>query len=93
MEKSYGTKEVLPKLSPKERYRALHTGEAFNGLFDFSIASKAPSGEILLQSQKQMKVTWCEIKTGGIQPELQYGFTLPSRSLVSHCHPTTERQI
>ncbi|GFT56848.1 hypothetical protein TNCV_2522501 [Trichonephila clavipes] len=25
--------------------------------------SKAPSGEILLQSRKQIKVTWCEIKT------------------------------
>ncbi|GFY06133.1 uncharacterized protein TNCV_3108121 [Trichonephila clavipes] len=40
-----------------EKFRALHTEEAFNGLFDFSIAPKAPSGEILLQSQKQMKVT------------------------------------
>ncbi|GFS56755.1 hypothetical protein TNCV_2221891 [Trichonephila clavipes] len=37
--------------------------EAFNGLFDFSIASKAPSSEILLQSWKQMKITWCEIRT------------------------------
>ncbi|GFU83602.1 hypothetical protein TNCV_1886371 [Trichonephila clavipes] len=28
-----------------------------------SIASKASSGEFLLQSQKQLKVTWCEIRT------------------------------
>ncbi|GFU89424.1 hypothetical protein TNCV_1673701 [Trichonephila clavipes] len=27
------------------------------------IASKASSGEFLLQSQKQLKVTWCEIRT------------------------------
>ncbi|GFT82287.1 hypothetical protein TNCV_4650931 [Trichonephila clavipes] len=39
--------------------------EAFNGLFDFSIASKVPSGKILRQSQKQMKVNRCEIRTGG----------------------------
>ncbi|GFW57838.1 hypothetical protein TNCV_2927571 [Trichonephila clavipes] len=25
--------------------------------------------------------------------ELQYGFALPSPSVVSHCHPTRERQI
>ncbi|GFW44145.1 hypothetical protein TNCV_3855061 [Trichonephila clavipes] len=25
--------------------------------------------------------------------ELQYGFALPSPSVVSHCHPTTERQF
>ncbi|GFU86201.1 hypothetical protein TNCV_368591 [Trichonephila clavipes] len=49
----------------QEIFRALHTEEAFNGLFDFRIVSKAPSGEILLQSQKQMNVTWCEIRTGG----------------------------
>ncbi|GFW31775.1 hypothetical protein TNCV_5039451 [Trichonephila clavipes] len=35
---------------------------AFNGLFD-GIASKALSDEILLQSQKQMKVTWYKIGT------------------------------
>ncbi|GFX10025.1 hypothetical protein TNCV_4101641 [Trichonephila clavipes] len=28
-----------------------------------SIASKTPSSEILRQSRKQMKVTWCEIRT------------------------------
>ncbi|GFW01885.1 hypothetical protein TNCV_3028561 [Trichonephila clavipes] len=48
-----------------EKFRALHTEEAFNGLFDFRVASKAPSGEILLHSQKEMKVIWCEIRTGG----------------------------
>ncbi|GFT39216.1 hypothetical protein TNCV_2897361 [Trichonephila clavipes] len=42
---------------------ALHTEEALNTLFDFSIASKATPGEIFRQSQKQMKVTWCEIRT------------------------------
>ncbi|GFV18454.1 hypothetical protein TNCV_4468901 [Trichonephila clavipes] len=47
----------------QEKFRALYTEESFNGLFDFSIASKAPSGEILLQSRKQMTVTWCGIKT------------------------------
>ncbi|GFY36375.1 hypothetical protein TNCV_3450781 [Trichonephila clavipes] len=41
--------------------QALHMEEAFNGLFDFSIASKAPSGEIILQSHKQMKATRCEM--------------------------------
>ncbi|GFS78160.1 hypothetical protein TNCV_1107711 [Trichonephila clavipes] len=56
---------MLDKLqkSLQEKFRALHTEEAFNGLFDFSIASKATSGEIFRQSQKQMKVTWCEIRT------------------------------
>ncbi|GFV71771.1 hypothetical protein TNCV_777881 [Trichonephila clavipes] len=49
----------------QEKFRALHTEEAFHYLFDLSIASKAPSSEIFLQSQKQMKVTWCEIRTGG----------------------------
>ncbi|GFT24223.1 hypothetical protein TNCV_2064521 [Trichonephila clavipes] len=42
-----------------------------------------------------MKVTWCEIRTveGAPNQELQYGFALPSPSVVSHCHPTTERRI
>ncbi|GFW06068.1 hypothetical protein TNCV_4478601 [Trichonephila clavipes] len=52
------------RYSMKLTSKALHTEEAFSGLFDFSIASKASSGEILLQSQKQTKVTWCEIWTG-----------------------------
>ncbi|GFX16235.1 hypothetical protein TNCV_4704891 [Trichonephila clavipes] len=51
--------------TPQEKFRALHTEEAFNGLFDINIASKAPSRELRLQSEKQMKVTWCEIRTGG----------------------------
>ncbi|GFV37584.1 down syndrome cell adhesion molecule-like protein Dscam2 [Trichonephila clavipes] len=42
---------------------AWHTEEVFNGLLDFSIASKASSSEILLQNRKQMEVTWCEIRT------------------------------
>ncbi|GFS83568.1 transposable element Tc1 transposase [Trichonephila clavipes] len=46
----------------QEKPRALHTEEAFKDLFHFSIASKAPSGEIHLQSRK-MNVTWCEIRT------------------------------
>ncbi|GFT29819.1 hypothetical protein TNCV_4892111 [Trichonephila clavipes] len=41
--------------SPQEKLRALYTEEVFNGLIDFSIASKAPSDEIHLQSRKQMK--------------------------------------
>ncbi|GFX58011.1 hypothetical protein TNCV_4047691 [Trichonephila clavipes] len=41
-----------------EKIKDLHKEEAFNGLFDFSIASKAPSGGILLQSRKQVEVTW-----------------------------------
>ncbi|GFW84859.1 hypothetical protein TNCV_681471 [Trichonephila clavipes] len=49
----------------QEKFRALHTEEAFNGLFDFSIASKVTSGKILLQSQKQMKFTGCNIRIGG----------------------------
>ncbi|GFW30664.1 hypothetical protein TNCV_456011 [Trichonephila clavipes] len=47
------------------KLRALDTEEAFNGLFDFIITSKMPSGKIFLQSQKEMKVTWYEIRTGG----------------------------
>ncbi|GFU41907.1 hypothetical protein TNCV_2085921 [Trichonephila clavipes] len=49
--------------SPQKKFRALHTEEAFNGLFDFSVASKATSVEIFRQSRKQMKVTWCGIRT------------------------------
>ncbi|GFW37519.1 hypothetical protein TNCV_861261 [Trichonephila clavipes] len=30
---------------------------------------------------------------GASNQELQYGFALPSPSVVWHCHPTTERQI
>ncbi|GFV60508.1 hypothetical protein TNCV_3471431 [Trichonephila clavipes] len=30
---------------------------------------------------------------GALNLELQYGFSLPSPSAVSHCHPTTEHQI
>ncbi|GFU61393.1 hypothetical protein TNCV_3404811 [Trichonephila clavipes] len=56
---------LLDKLQKplQEEFWALHTEEAFNGLFDFSITSKATSGEIFRQSRKQMKVTWCEIRT------------------------------
>ncbi|GFX20431.1 hypothetical protein TNCV_3487891 [Trichonephila clavipes] len=39
----------------KEKLRALHMEETFFGLFVFSIASKAPSGQILLLSRKQMR--------------------------------------
>ncbi|GFV39898.1 hypothetical protein TNCV_1850351 [Trichonephila clavipes] len=46
-------------------WRTLHMEETLNGSFDIRIVSKALSGEILLQSQKQMKVTWSEIRTGG----------------------------
>ncbi|GFW25250.1 transposable element Tcb2 transposase [Trichonephila clavipes] len=34
----------------------LHTEEAFNGLFDFSIASKAPSGECISRHNPKQKV-------------------------------------
>ncbi|GFS55934.1 hypothetical protein TNCV_2924901 [Trichonephila clavipes] len=71
----------------QEKFRAFHTEEAFKGLLDFSIASKAPSGKILLQNQTQMKVTWCEIiwadGVGVPNQELQYGFALPSPSVAS----------
>ncbi|GFV51421.1 hypothetical protein TNCV_3465471 [Trichonephila clavipes] len=65
---------------PMGKPRALHTEEAFNGLFDFSITSKAPSGEIL-QSRKQMKVTWCEIRTSRIVIRKQNARSEKSRSL------------
>ncbi|GFU05209.1 hypothetical protein TNCV_575381 [Trichonephila clavipes] len=51
------------KMSLQEKFSALHTEEAFNDLSDFSAASKAPSGELFLQSEKQRKITWCEIGT------------------------------
>ncbi|GFV72943.1 hypothetical protein TNCV_1329511 [Trichonephila clavipes] len=37
------------------KLRVLHTEEAFNGLFDFSVASKATSFEILLQNGNRGK--------------------------------------
>ncbi|GFV87077.1 hypothetical protein TNCV_5112951 [Trichonephila clavipes] len=83
----------------QEKFRALHFEEAFNDLFNFSIASIAPSGEILFQSQKQMKVTWCEIRTGGGCRRSQ---TRVSCNMVLHCRSrmwshivtsTTESQI
>ncbi|GFX71759.1 hypothetical protein TNCV_4132051 [Trichonephila clavipes] len=67
---------------------SLHTEEVFKGLFDFSIAFKAPSDEILLQSRKRMKI---EVRdencladsVGAPNQELQYGFALPPPSVVS----------
>ncbi|GFX25318.1 hypothetical protein TNCV_1274781 [Trichonephila clavipes] len=46
--------------------------EGFDGLFDFSIASKARSGEILLQSRKQMKVPGWELFFCSHQKSLVY---------------------
>ncbi|GFW17797.1 hypothetical protein TNCV_1133971 [Trichonephila clavipes] len=64
---------------------ALHTEEEFNGLFDFSITSKAPSGEILLQSRKQMKVTWC--RSGLFGRRCRHS---QSRGAIWFCVPVTE---
>ncbi|GFS52157.1 hypothetical protein TNCV_1105411 [Trichonephila clavipes] len=48
----------------QEKLRALHVEEAFNGLFDISISSKAPSGEILIRSRNWVfEVIWCEMRT------------------------------
>ncbi|GFV48145.1 putative DD41D transposase [Trichonephila clavipes] len=62
------------------------------------IASKAPAGEIPLQSQKHknhlVRDEDCiEDGVGGLNQELQFGFKLPSSTVVLHCHPTTECQI
>ena len=71
------------KKPAKKNLIVLHMKESFNHLFDFSIASKASSAEILLQSQKQMKVTWCEIRT-----TQQIVWMLPTKSykMALHCH-------
>ncbi|GFW78444.1 hypothetical protein TNCV_1379901 [Trichonephila clavipes] len=66
----------------EEKFKALHLEEAFNGLFDFSSASKVSSGEILLQSWKQMKVTWCEIRT--------VDYSLPTKSCNMVCVAVAE---
>ncbi|GFV86265.1 hypothetical protein TNCV_2093061 [Trichonephila clavipes] len=63
-----------------------------------TLLPKVPSGEILLQSRKQISYLVrdqdCMAYSVGVpNQELQYGFALPSPSVVSHCHSTTERQI
>ncbi|GFV73793.1 hypothetical protein TNCV_2314881 [Trichonephila clavipes] len=63
------------------KFRALHTEEALNDIFVFRIASEVPSCEILLQSRKQMKITWCEIRTDGWCRRSQ----TMSYNMVSHC--------
>ncbi|GFV13726.1 hypothetical protein TNCV_2421201 [Trichonephila clavipes] len=69
--------------------------EAFNGFLDFSIASKAPSDEIL-QSRERMKVTWYEFRTiddGVGVPNLELQSSLPSLSVVLYYLDTTEQHI
>ncbi|GFT15759.1 hypothetical protein TNCV_4943131 [Trichonephila clavipes] len=77
-----------------EKFRALHTEEVFNGLFGFSIASKAPSGGSSKPETDESRLVRdqnCDI--GAPNQELQYGFAMPSPSVVSYCHTATERQI
>ncbi|GFX80662.1 hypothetical protein TNCV_499291 [Trichonephila clavipes] len=84
----------------QEKIRALHTEEAFNGLFDLSIASKTSSEKKNSSSKPETNESllvrdqnYMTDGVGALNQELQYGFALPSPSVVSHCHPTTECKI
>ncbi|GFY12895.1 transposable element Tcb1 transposase [Trichonephila clavipes] len=77
--------------------KPLYTEGAFNGLFDFSITSKATSGERDFSSQPETDESHLvrdhDCDTGAPNQQLRYGFALLSTSVDSHYHPTTERQI
>ncbi|GFT92760.1 hypothetical protein TNCV_739491 [Trichonephila clavipes] len=82
-----------------EKLRALRTEEAFNDLLDFSVASKAFSGEILSlkpeteESHMMVDQDHMEEDVGSPNQELQYEYTLPSPSGITNCHPKKECQI
>ncbi|GFU68029.1 hypothetical protein TNCV_2823721 [Trichonephila clavipes] len=87
LEGSFVMKDKLQK-ALQEKLRALHTEEAFNGLFDFNVAFKANTDESHLVQDQDCTA----FGVAAPNQELLHGFALPSPSVVSHYHPT-ERQI
>ncbi|GFU48581.1 hypothetical protein TNCV_1439541 [Trichonephila clavipes] len=68
---------------PRSDYVRQH---CFQSAFRRDSSSKPETDEChLVQNQ--------DIGIGSPNQELQYGFALPLPSVVSHCHPTTERKM